>query len=174
VELIRLPADAFLHSAEDLLTAAPIRHLDLVESKGMWERLAQFHFLAGIQSIRLDDSNLTDEDIGFLAKSPYLKQLRWLNLTNNRSITRQGVEAMAAQAGTTLSNLSYVSLAGAAFNPVEDYAADGETITWQSLPESGRELENKYGYLPWLHMSAAHTSDIVPDRFQSHALHTLK
>lgn len=162
VELIEISGADFLEMGEALLRTAPIRHLNLTGTAGLWKDLHQSPLLAKIRSISVTDNDLTDEDLYWFARTPYGEELRWLDLSNN-DIGKSGVDYLAAT--FSFPNLDYVSLAGNLCDPVERFASDGDLITDAWLPQDGQELERKYRPIGWLHIRATHLQELPPDRF---------
>jgi hypothetical protein len=111
--------------------------------------LAASPHLARLRSRSFDDNWIADDDLLPLTESPNVARLRYLDLTRNQ-ITQRGVEAIAAS--PHLKSLAYCSLM---FNDCEDpvdrrtYVSETDWV-WVSN-DSGKQLEGKYGELPWLH-----------------------
>lgn len=157
VESVVLDVPTFLSLATRLYAIAPIRAVVFVDAGPQIDALAASSHLARLVSIefynRSQTAALGDTGLRRLVQSPYLGKLALLQLAWNE-ITREGVEALAAS--KLLPHLRDVALGN---NPVgkvtEQYAEDplsfeivGNSI---SLPPLGRDLEIKYGPLPWLH-----------------------
>lgn len=153
VEDVTLSAREALEHLDAVYRLAPIRHLSIEDAHGQLDRLLQLPDLARLRSLNLWDSGLTDRDADLLAHSPHLTGLKILNLGFN-AIGMPGLEALCAS--RTLANLDYLNLAG---NPVpkpdESIAIDGLSgrIVREGihLSELGRELEQRYGHIRWLH-----------------------
>jgi uncharacterized protein (TIGR02996 family) len=165
VELVKISGADLLEFGAEVLSAAPIRHLDLVLTKGLWPKLSAYDGFRSIRSLSLDDNALSDKDLSCIAESSVMGNLRWLTLINN-DIGEEGILALASHHSSTLRRLEYVSLEGNPCNPIENLAADGDLITGEWLPEIGKHLESRFGPIRWLHRGAQKLSDIPPNRFR--------
>ncbi len=155
VEHVAIDAAAFQHCAPELYQRAPVLHLDLTGVAAVSAELFSSPHLARIHSLSLARNQLGDDDIISLAASPHLRNLAWLNLWDN-SVGMPGLEALAAS--DRLPRLGYL---GFAYNLIDDptprFADDYDTES-----ELSRQLQQKYGYRPWL---SAHTrASWPPDR----------
>lgn len=157
VEAVTLDAPTFLTRAAELYAMAPIRSINFVEAAADIEAIAASPHLARLVALQFTNrsgaSALGDAGLRTLVASPHLSKLAILHLPSNK-IGRPGIEALAASRG--LPNLRYATVGDDLVDsPVEEYAIDGINgeINKNSiaLPELGRELEAKYGRLPWLH-----------------------
>jgi len=99
-----------------------------------------------------------------IAASQYLKDLRWLSIADN-SVGMPGAEALAAS--QNLPNLRYVLFRGNPVDPSERYGDDQGFIVDSCMEDDGDWLEEKYGYIRWLHADPRPRtlSDIPPNRF---------
>lgn len=163
VELVTLSATDFLARAEILLARAPIRHLDLTEVVDVAEELFSSPHLARIRSLRLDRAGLRDEHVAILARSPFLEELRWLSIGENR-VTMEGAGALAAS--DRLPRLAYVRFFGNPVDPGERQAHDQGVVVDAWLPPEGEALEARFGPIRWLHTDAQTLMEVVPDRFR--------
>lgn len=163
VEYISLSGRGFLDNAQQLYAVAPILHLKLSYVVGVFDELFASSHLRRIRSLDLERCGLTDQHIKRLAESPVLEHLRWLSLAEN-NLNIAGAEALA---GSPLSKqLVYVNFYGNPVDPGGLYALDNEFIMDSWLPEEGKILESRHGFLPWLHRDAATIYEVVPNRFQ--------
>jgi len=162
VEYISLSARGFLDHAQQLFSLAPILHLKLTELYGVLDELFTSPHLLRIRSLNLERCALVDQDIPKIADSPVLESLRWLSLAEN-GLTLNGAEALARS--HLSKRLVYVSFYGNPVDPGGRYAADNEFILDSWLPEEGKLLESRYGFLPWLHRDAETIFDVIPNRF---------
>ena len=163
VELLTLSAARFLEHAPDLFRLAPIRHLTLTNVAEVAEALFASSHLRTIRSLKLKRCDLTDAHAHLLADAPSLGQLRWLSIAEN-NIGFEGADALAASGH--LPQLAYVHFYGNPVNPSEQYAYDGEIIMDAWLPEDGERLEDRHGYVPWLHQDATTAPEVLPNRFR--------
>lgn len=155
LEGVTFTVTKFLAFAPELYKFAPIRHVDFEKiTAAEMTRLARSPLLTPLVSLWLNKGDeIGDEEVEILARSPYLGNLRWLDLSFNR-ITVRGVEALCAS--TSMPQLAFLNLAG---NPVpepgESCGVDGMSglIVWESiaLSDFGRRLEARFGYRAWLH-----------------------
>jgi uncharacterized protein (TIGR02996 family) len=157
VEAVVLDVPTFLNRATELYSIAPIRSVVFVDAGPHIDALAASPHLARLVSMefynRSQSAPLGDAGLRALVQSPHLGKLTLLQLAWNE-ITRDAVEALAAS--KMAPSLRDVALGN---NPVgkvvEQYAEDPFSFEIVrnsiSLPPLGRELEAKYGPLPWLH-----------------------
>ncbi|TCB90715.1 hypothetical protein E0H26_26725 [Micromonospora zingiberis] len=149
VELVTMTARAFVDHGAEVWAQLPVRHLTLVEAAGLMPEVAGVASLGRLVALDLSNNPIGDDGLAALAGSPYLGRLRWLGLANC-GIGPAGAEALAAS--RNLPDLRYVELWG---NPVEVTAKgvgqdiDGKPM-WVEMPPLGRELDERYGPLPWL------------------------
>jgi hypothetical protein len=162
VEHVALSMADFLAHGERLLRQAPIRHLDLEWSPGMTQALFASPLLATIRSISLDRCQLDDQAMAWLAASPYLPNLEWLELMRNH-IGMPGVRALAGATG--LPRLRYVGFFGNPADPTEELFYDQGIVIDRGLPEQGARIEAEFGPVPWLHLDAVTSWDVPPRRY---------
>lgn len=162
IAYVALPARSFLDNAERLLAATPIQHISFQDAKPYLVDLLASGQLRGLRSLSFDRAGLDDEDVKRIATSADLAQLRWLSLGDNE-LTLPGIEELAKS--STLPKLRYVNFEGNPVDPGEQFVDDQGIIVETWMPSSGEWLEEEYGPLPWLHVNAATTNDLPPDRF---------
>jgi uncharacterized protein (TIGR02996 family) len=157
-----LPARVFLDNADRILGSAPIQHVSFSDPKPWLGDLLDSRYLRQMRSLSFDQAGLDNEDLKRLAASPNLGELRWLSLGGN-SITLPGIVELAKS--TALPRLRYANFGGNPVDPGEQHVDDQGIIVESWMPSSGEWLEEEYGPLPWLHVPAATTDDLPPDRF---------
>ncbi|HEU4730542.1 MAG TPA: hypothetical protein VFT22_21740 [Kofleriaceae bacterium] len=143
VEVVTLPAAAFLARAAELYRRAPVLHLDLTGVQRVAAELFASPHLARIVSLKLAGDGLGDAEAKLLAASPHLARLEWLDLSRNQ-IGAAGLEAIAASSG--LPRLGYLGFAANAVpDPTPQHADEYDA-------DSGvaRQLQGKYGPRAWL------------------------
>ncbi|WP_368856434.1 hypothetical protein [Micromonospora fiedleri] len=149
VELVTMTARAFVDHGAEVFAHLPVRHLTLVDAAGLMPDVAGVAGLGRLVALDLSDNPIGDDGVAALAASPHLGRLRWLGLANC-GIGPAGAEALAAS--RNLPALRYVEMWG---NPVEVVAKgvgqdiDGRPVAVE-MPPLGRELDERYGPLPWL------------------------
>jgi len=151
VSFAGMDAAVFLERAEQLFSIFPVRHLGLQGDAHAIAELAACPFVERLVGLSIRESSMGDGHVELLASSPYIRNLRWLDLRCNR-IGLSGFEALAAS--PYLDSLIHVSLAeNAAPDPVRvaGYDWTGAKVYVSDLPETGQQLEAKYGYKRWLH-----------------------
>jgi hypothetical protein len=112
------------------------------------ERFFTSPYLRPLHSLAMDDCGLYDIHVQLLADSPNVEALRWLSLLRN-FIGMKGAEALARS--KSLPRLRFVEMGGNPFDPTEQLGMDSGIVVSSYFPQEGRELEAKYGVLPWLH-----------------------
>jgi uncharacterized protein (TIGR02996 family) len=164
VELVTMRWDYFLEHADEIFSHAPIRHLNITceNEQSVPEDFFCSPKLERIRSLSLDRCGLGDAHIEGFAKSGFLRNLRWLSLVYNK-VSFRGAKALAES--QHLRKLSYVNLAGNPVDPCEQVDLDQGIVINRYLPKEGQELEQRYGYVPWLHREARSIDDMPPDRF---------
>jgi uncharacterized protein (TIGR02996 family) len=80
VETIQIDADAFLRNAGAILTAAPVRHIELVEFTDRLLELARCSYLSRLRGLHLSGDPISDEGAQALASSPHVETLTALTL----------------------------------------------------------------------------------------------
>lgn len=101
-----LKAKVFLDHADTIFTLAPVWHLKFRELKWHVKSIAQCEAISKLASIDLDFAKISNGQLETFLSSPYLKQVKRLNLSNN-SFSLQGMEHLAA---TSLPNLEVLIL----------------------------------------------------------------
>jgi len=160
IEHVAMKAKYFLMFAEEIYSLAPIRHLTLTYCGEHIEELAASPHLARIRSLNLPNrmlnnhytrlNELTDEHIRVLASSPHLGKLAYLDLEDNTALTPRALDHLASS--TQLPSLSHVRL-----DHYDYHRQWGEWGDYQRTLSTRRtvdwtvELEDRHGYLPWLH-----------------------
>lgn len=169
-QLVRLPefirgfvekgvidARQYLDHADELYRRAPIRHLVLTEVGDLAAEITRDPHLAQLASLSICNTSrkrpIGDVGLAVIAASPNLHNLRSLEVSH-QDIGMAGLEALGAS--KTLPSLVYVNLAGNQVEDAiehygEDWASNRIVHIDSTLPPVGRELEAKYGELPWLH-----------------------
>jgi uncharacterized protein (TIGR02996 family) len=148
VELVRMTARSFLDHATDVFALAPVRHVDLTRVRDVTEELFASPYLGRVRSLSMDRCGLYNIHVQLLAASPHAGNLRWLSLEQN-NLTLAAPEAIAAS--EYLKQLRYAEFRGNPVNPAESLGLDGEQVIGSGLPPGGLDLEERFGYLPWLH-----------------------
>lgn len=157
VEGVIVDARRYVDHADELFRAAPIRHLVLSEVGDLLGTILRDPHLAQVVSLSIGNTSrkhpIGDAGLIGVAASPHLRGLKVLDVSS-QDIGMPGLEALCAS--KALPSLLDVNLVDNRFdNPVEQYGEDWATgsIVPESvhLPPLGRELEAKYGDLPWLH-----------------------
>jgi uncharacterized protein (TIGR02996 family) len=154
VDDVIMDARAYLEHADELYRLAPVRHLSLTSVGDLAQVLAQDPHLSQITWLRLNDKPaIGDAGLAAIAGSPYVRELRVLEAGLQR-ITMAGLEALCAS--KQLPSLVYANLTGNKFeDPIAGYGTDWITgrIVLDSvyLSPFGKELEEKFGELAWLH-----------------------
>jgi uncharacterized protein (TIGR02996 family) len=157
VEKVVINAKDYLSRADELYRVAPIRHLVLSEVGDLVIDVARDPHLAQLVSLTLGNTSrknpIGDAGIAAIAASPYLRKLKSLEAAR-QDIGMEGLEALCAS--KELPALIYTNLVSNRFeNPEEGYGTDWATgrpdLNGAYLPPLGKQLEAKFGYLPWLH-----------------------
>jgi uncharacterized protein (TIGR02996 family) len=163
VACVAMPAVNFLHSANQIYSLTPIQHLKLTEVLPYIDELFASPYLNNVISLDIDRCDLGDNHIKTLAESPVLQNLKWLSIAEN-NLKLEGADTLAASALSE--QLVYVNLYGNPEDPSGQYSTDNDLIMDSWLPESGKQLEAKYGHLQWLRRDAETIDDVVPNRFR--------
>lgn len=163
VELASLSARDFLNKAVQLFAAAPVRHLDLENVTAAADELFASEHLKNIRSLRLDGCGLNDGHLQLLANSPNLSNLRWLSIKENR-IGIGGAEALAAS--PHLKQLKFADFTGNPVDPCEQVGIDSGAVVATWMPDEGKNLESRFGFIQWLHRDGKTLSDYFPSRFR--------
>lgn len=157
VEHVIVAGDRYLSVADELYRRAPVRHLVLSEVGDRVIDIAQDPHLAQLTLLGLANTSgkrpIGDAGLAAIAASPHLRQVRVLDVSHQR-ISEHGLEALCMS--RALPSLVYVNLVGNQFeDPREGYGTDWATgrivADGVYLPPFGKELEARFGDLPWLH-----------------------
>ncbi|HEY3741917.1 MAG TPA: TIGR02996 domain-containing protein [Bryobacteraceae bacterium] len=159
VGLVRMSAQAFMENAGTVFNAAPIRHLDLLNVRDVDENLTRLRAFARVRSLAMDECGLYDFHVRLFIAARQIGSLRWLSLKNNH-LTLAAAEAIAASEG--FSSLQFADFRGNPVDPGEQLGYDAGEIVSAWLPPEGERLEERFGYLAWLHR---HESNM--DRFSA-------
>lgn len=163
VELVKLTARDFLDHAKQLFDIAPIYHLELTNVATDADELFASSHLERMRSLRMDNCGLNDSHLQLLAASPHVAKLRWLSIRENE-IGMTGIEALVKS--PHLKQLAYTNFTGNPVDPCEELGIDGDVVVATWLPEEGKILESRHGYIPWLHRNGETISDYHPSRFR--------
>jgi uncharacterized protein (TIGR02996 family) len=156
VEEIKIDAQRFLETADELYKMAPIRKLWLTGVKPVFEHLMQSPHLKRIVALCLEFQQLADADVKVLAMSPNLGKLALLGLRGN-DVTVAGVEILAAS--TTLPSLKQVDFTGNPANVVKEIVSNdilSPDVVFASGSEEAYRIEQIYGRKTWLHTVEDH------------------
>ena len=159
---VTLSTESFLEVGPRVLDAAPIKLVSLSEVLAMPTKLFVSPLLEKISALDLKMNGLTDDHMTPLAKSTYLKNLCWLDLSKNK-IKFAGVETLARQ--PSFRQLPYVGLQGNPCDPLESAAIDGLSIQDIRMTPEGERLEQRHGRIRWLHYETNSVGDYPPSPF---------
>jgi uncharacterized protein (TIGR02996 family) len=154
VDRVIIDARRYVDHADELYRRAPIRHLVLTEVGDLMTAIARDPHLLQITWLTIEGKPpIGDAGLAAIAASPHLRGLQVLGAVG-QGIGMAGLEALCAS--KAVPSLVYVNLVGNRFeDPIEGYGTDWATgridLNGAYLPPFGRELEAKYGELPWLH-----------------------
>jgi uncharacterized protein (TIGR02996 family) len=171
VEVLLVDASKYLVCADELFHRAPIRHLVLTDVGNLIDQILQNRHLSQLVSLSIGNLSrkepIGDSGLFALAQASNLRGLKMLDVSF-QGIGMPGLEALCMS--KNLPSLIYVNLVGNHFDdPREDVATDW--ATGMTLPESirmptlGKELEARYGDLPWLH-GPSRLRHFPPDRHE--------
>jgi uncharacterized protein (TIGR02996 family) len=184
VDEVKVESKQFLRSAHELFTAAPVRHVHLLDvsdslpavlqcsylsrlaaltihaqhtGEPLARAVARSEYLAGLKRLALTRNRFTDDAAEQLARSPYLTNLEELDLSENE-IGETGARALAASAG--LRRIRYLELRQNALGPAGAEALAGsERLT--ALSRLGLS-DNEVGLPRLLTLGRAHDLLRVP------------
>lgn len=150
-------AGRYLSVANELFQRAPIRQLVLLEVGDLLGEVLRDRRLSQLVMLSLENTSrkrpIGDTGAAAIAASPHLSGLKVLGISR-QDIGMPGLEALCAS--KPLLSLEYVNLWGNRVDdPIEGYGTDWATgaIVREGayLSSLGRELEAKFGEIPWLH-----------------------
>lgn len=149
VAQVDLPGDRFLEVMPELLSLAPIQHVNLHAPFAPIAELAESPLLARLSSLRLEGAGAACGDRGAiaLAGSPHVVNLVDLGLADC-AITRAGVDAIAAS--PYLTSAKRIDLEGNPCDPTPRVIDEGEGNWLAHRPPLAMELEALHGKRPWL------------------------
>jgi hypothetical protein len=157
VSSITIDPHVFLEYGEWLYLNAPIRSVDFIapdDGPFPMAELAESPLLANLDAVGFLVPTLTDEDFITFAKSAHLGRLQWMSADKQR-LGPAVYEAYAAAPLTRkciVLGLSHKDFPGEEFGETDQVDWWGAWVMdWLEMKPEGRELERKYGYLPWLH-----------------------
>jgi hypothetical protein len=143
VELVRVDTEWFVESADELYDLAPILHLDLTDAKLAVNELFASERLERIRSIKLMRNDLGDDEARLIADCPHLRNLEWLDLSNNH-IGDAGLEALVAS--DNLPRLGYLDFRwNVASDPTPQHADEYDATSLVA-----RAWMEKFGHREWL------------------------
>ncbi len=161
IEYISIDPYLFLEYGDWLMKNAPIRNVNFFrpdEGGFPLTEVLDSPLLDRLDSIGFYNVGFTDRDIELMAGSAHLTRCVWLDLTGN-PIGLPAFTALAASPRTR--GLLCVERAEGArehYFPGDLWQVTDRDDRWGApiwdwgpLPPEGQALEQKYGYLPWLH-----------------------
>jgi uncharacterized protein (TIGR02996 family) len=157
VEHVMIGAQRYLEHVDELFQRAPIRFLILVDVDDRLAAVLEDHHLEQVVFLSICNQSskqrIGDAGLAAIAASPHLGHLKELHVSQ-QDIGMPGLEALCAS--QRLPSLIYVEFVGNRVpEPAEEFSEDWASgrIVAESirLPPIGKELEAKYGSVPWLH-----------------------
>ncbi len=148
----------------DLIKSAPIRHLNILPRCGS-EALGEIlNSTLGQQvvTLSLDDIDLGGDALQVLIHSKAARNLRWISLART-GLTVDLLE-MLAVGRQWLPHLEYAYFMGNRCDASEQLAEDQGIVTGSFMPEAGRDLEEEFGRLAWLHPRVSGNRRVPVDR----------
>lgn len=146
----------FLEYGEWLMLNYPIQMVELGKPEsGTFPAadLADSRLLTKLEALVIRDVQLENADIERLVTSPHLERTQYL-IVSNRNVDPRIYDAVAVS--PHLRGILALSLEDN--GPGQRYADTGRddmqgraVHAWTDLSSKGKELEQRYGYLPWLH-----------------------
>lgn len=152
VGLIGVSAKVFMENSAAIFSVAPVQHVDLTGVRDVREDFFASQALAQLRSLSMDSCGLYDIHLRLLAASPRVARMRWLSVAENH-LELGGAEAIAASPHFKL--LRFAEFRGNPVDPCEQLGWDAGVVVSAWLPPEGELLEERYGYLPWLHRSGS-------------------
>ena len=162
VEKVELDPETFLANAAALYERAPILHVALQPGQAAIRDLCQSPLLERIVSLDFNRCGIGDAGAEAIASSSHLGRLAWLDLRYNQ-ITKKGLEALAAS--KSLPRLRWLDLNfnDGFYDPADGPdETEGDAIIHYGTSKLAKELEERYGVLPWLHFRPADTMWLPP------------
>jgi uncharacterized protein (TIGR02996 family) len=167
---IDMQPEVFIENAELIFRLAPIQHIQfrtpcdddwqpLLDDDGIRVEFPLDEVLARPELARLDriilrDVRLRPNSAAKLAACPYLTRCLYLDLTFSL-LTEEGVVALAEGALTRkMLVVAHELPTEYGEHRVRERVRDMETapeVTRHVFGQKGKELEEQYGYIPWLH-----------------------
>lgn len=160
VALVEMDGRTFIDHGADVFARAPIQHLNLVDTKGVFAQVVANPILAKVQSLSVAQDKLGDEEAMLLAASPHVRSLVYLDLWGNH-IGQPGLEAIAAS-----ENLGLLQHLSIEYNDVESpvgrEVTDGVSglVFFQRGGPLAAVIQQKYGPKAWLEQP------VSPERFR--------
>lgn len=148
IGLIKISARSLIQNAAAIEASAPIQHMDLTGVRDVSEDLFMLPFLLKLHSLSMDNCGLYDFHLRLLADSPQVVRIGWLSVADNH-LELGGAEALAESPNLKL--LRFAEFRGNPVDPCEQLGWDSGVVVYAWLPPQGEQLEERYGYLPWLH-----------------------
>jgi uncharacterized protein (TIGR02996 family) len=157
VEYVMVDTHRYLSVANELFQRAPIRQLVLLEVGDLLGEVLRDRRLSRLVMLSLENTSrkrpIGDAGAAAIAVAPNLSGLKVLGISR-QDVGMPGLEALCAS--KTLLSLEYVNLWGNRVDdPIEGYGTDWATgaIVREGayLSPVGRELESRFGEIPWLH-----------------------
>jgi uncharacterized protein (TIGR02996 family) len=158
IGLVKMRARSFLEHGERLFTLAPVQHLDLVGVRDVDEKLFFSPLLGRLRSLSMNACGLHDLHLQMLAASPEVRNLRWLSVADNH-LSLAAAEALAES--KFLKGLRFAEFRSNPVDPTERLGMDSGILVSSWLPPEGKDLEQRFGPLAWLH------KDLETSRFSS-------
>jgi hypothetical protein len=168
VESIWIEAEQWIRHGDELKKKAPVLDLILLNKNKMPNSFFQLASLQGLRSLRLAQTGATDNQVELLAKSPFVADLCWLDLSSN-SLGLRSLRALAAS--STLESLQWLNFGS---NKVEDPSPepcfDMGTLVHVNYSQLGMELEKEFGKKAWLSLANSELGpspdELIPRRLQ--------
>lgn len=151
VAQVDLPGEQFLSVMPELLTLAPIQHVNLLAPFGPLDQIVASPLLGRLGSLHVDSAKTAfgDRVAVALANNPHAAHLADLSLADC-AITRTGVDALAAS--PHLAGVKRLDLSSNPCDPTPQAIDDGDGNWIAHRPPLAEELEAIHGARPWLAM----------------------
>ena len=157
LQAITMDVSDFIDHGDMLRSRYPIVDLALTGSASNIARLGTCRALAGLFTLRISCPDLGDDGLARLVRSPHVLHLRRL-ITDCCGLTIRGYEHVCEATRATLPFLEAFASAGDEVDPPHEPPASYDVSTGimipqvdRNLPCAGQLLEQKYGYLRFLH-----------------------